>query len=99
MVMHRDTYFPVQLGEYSYYQLLVPLSSKGRDFTSGGGVVVDKDGKKYNTDDSPGMGSVLVYDGRTLHGVEDVDADQIVSFDSPRGRLAVIANPYVTPKD
>jgi hypothetical protein len=99
MVIHRDTYFPVQLGEYSFYQLLVPLSSKGRDFTAGGGVVVDREGKKLNTDDAPGMGSVLIYDGRTLHGVEDVDADQIVSFDSPKGRLAVIANLYVTPKD
>jgi hypothetical protein len=94
MVMHRDTFFPKALGEYSFYQLLVPFSVKGRDFTSGGGVVVDKNGVKHNTDEIGGLGSILVYDGRTLHGVEDVDPEEIVDFNSPRGRLSIVCNPY-----
>lgn len=100
MVLHRDTYFPVALGEYAFYQLLVPFSVKGRDFNTGGGVVIDKNGVKHNTDELGGMGSILVYDGRTLHGVEDVDPEEIVDFHSPRGRLSVVCNPYckVIPK-
>lgn len=94
MVMHRDTYFPVALGEYSFYQLLVPFSVKGRDFNTGGGVVIDKNGVKHNTDELGGFGSVLVYDGRTQHGVEDVDPEEIVDFNSTRGRLSVVCNPY-----
>jgi len=94
MVMHKDTYFPVALGEYSYYQLLVPFSKKGRDFTTGGGVVVDRHGVKHNTDELAGMGSVLVYDGRTLHGVEDVDSHELLNFESPKGRLCVVCNLY-----
>ncbi len=96
MVMHKDTYFPVALGKYSFYQLLVPFSVKGRDFHTGGGVVIDRNGVKHNTDELGGLGSVLVYDGRTYHGVEDVDPDQIVSFDSQKGRMSLVSNPYCT---
>jgi hypothetical protein len=97
MVMHTDTYFPLKLGEYSFYQLLVPLSRKGRDFNSGGGVIVNRQGAKINTDDEGGLGTILVFDGRTRHGVEDVDPDELINFDSPRGRLSVVCNLYVTP--
>jgi hypothetical protein len=97
MVMHTDTYFPVQLGPYSFYQLLVPLSRKGRDFNHGGGVIVDRQGKKINTDDEGGFGTILVFDGRTPHGVEDVDPEDLIDFDNPRGRLSVVCNLYVAP--
>lgn len=33
---HRDTYFPVKLGDLLFYQVMVPLSVKGRDFSDGG---------------------------------------------------------------
>jgi hypothetical protein len=97
MVMHRDTYFPARMGEYAFYQLLVPLSKKGEHFTSGGGVMVDKSGNKIDTDELVGMSGILVFDGRTQHGVEDVDPDQILDFESPKGRLAAVCNLYVTP--
>jgi hypothetical protein len=97
MVTHTDTYFPFKLGEYSFYQLLIPLSMKGRDFDHGGGVIIDRHGSKINTDDEGGLGTVLVFDGRTRHGVEDVDPEALVDFANPRGRLSVVCNLYVTP--
>ncbi len=95
MMLHRDTYFPVKLGDLPFYQVMVPLSVKGRDFQEGGGVVVTRSGERLNTDDVAGLGSVVVFDGRIQHGVEDVDPSAILDFGDDGGRLAAFANLYV----
>ena len=35
MSMHRDTHFPIKLGDHPFYQVMVPLSVMGRDFVEG----------------------------------------------------------------
>ena len=97
MVTHRDTYFPVKLGDLNFYQVMVPLSVKGRDFSEGGGILVTQQGESLNTDEVAGMGSIVVFDGRILHGVEDVDPREVMHFDDEAGRLAIFTNLYVTP--
>ncbi len=98
MMTHCDTYFPVQLGDLPFYQVMVPLSVKGEDFSEGGGVLVTRQGERLNTDDIAGLGSIVVFDGRIQHGVDDVDPQAVMNFDDARGRLAVFANLYVTQK-
>ena len=95
MTLHCDTYFPGKLGALPFYQVMAPLSVKGRDFQSGGGIVVTRSGEKLNTDDAAGLGSIVVFDGRIQHGVEDVDPEAILDFDDGGGRLAAFANLYV----
>jgi hypothetical protein len=97
MMTHRDTYFPLKLGDLPFYQVMVPLSVKGRDFAEGGGVVVSHRGERLNVDELGGFGSIVIFDGRLQHGVDDVDPDQVMNFDDPGGRLAAFANLYVTP--
>lgn len=96
MMMHRDTHFPLKLGDLPFYQVMVPLSIKGRDFVNGGGVLVDKEGVKLNTDEVAGLGSVVIFDGRIQHAVEDVDLQEIMNFQDELGRLAAFSNLYVT---
>ncbi len=95
MMNHCDTYFPVKLGDLPFYQVMAPLSVKGRDFSDGGGIVVTRQGERLNTDEIAGLGSLVVFDGRIMHGVDDVDPLEIMRFDDEGGRLAAFANLYV----
>jgi hypothetical protein len=95
MMNHCDTYFPVKLGDLPFYQVMAPLSVKGRDFTDGGGTLVTRQGERLNTDEIAGFGSLIVFDGRIQHGVDDVDPAAIMDFDDEGGRLAAFANLYV----
>lgn len=96
MMLHRDTYFPVKLGDLPFYQVMIPLSSKGRDFQDGGSIVVTRQGERINTDEAAGLGSIIVFDGRILHGVDDVDPAAVMNFSDAGGRFAAFANLYVT---
>jgi len=93
---HCDTYFPVKLGDLPFYQVMAPLSVKGRDFSEGGGILVTHQGERLNTDEMAGIGSLVVFDGRIQHGVDDVDPREVMNFDDEAGRLAAFANLYVT---
>ena len=95
MMMHRDTHFPLKLGDLPFYQVMVPLSVKGRDFVNGGGILLTKQGERLNTDEVAGLGSVVIFDGRIQHGVEDVDPQEIMDFGDQMGRLAAFSNLYV----
>ncbi len=96
MTMHRDEYFPGKLAEKDkpFYQMLVLLSRKGTDFITGGGVLVSFEGKVIDVEREAGFGSMVLYDGRTEHGVEDVDLDQIIDFSRSDGRMAALVNLY-----
>lgn len=94
MTIHKDTYFPNALGDRSFFQILIPLSVKGRDFVNGGGIVEDLKGNRLNTDDVAGLGSIIIFDGRIFHGVDDVDPGEILDFSSFMGRIALVANVY-----
>ena len=96
MMIHCDTYFPVRLGGLPFYQVMAPLSTKGLDFSEGGGIIVNRQGERLNTDEVAGLGSLVVFDGRVQHGVEDVDPHEIMRFDDEGGRLAAFANLYLT---
>jgi hypothetical protein len=98
MLTHRDTYFPIKLGDLPFYQVMAPLSLKGRDFSEGGGVLVTRQGERLNTDEIAGLGSIVVFDGKVEHGVDDVDPQDVMNFEAERGRLAAFANLYVSLK-
>ncbi|MEI9924751.1 MAG: hypothetical protein WDN50_15555 [Bradyrhizobium sp.] len=97
MATHQDTHFPqviaAQIGK-PFYQICVLLSHKNTDFFSGGGVIYDKDKNKIDLEIEAGFGSLILFDGRTYHGVEDVDLDQVIDFSRSDGRLAAFVNVY-----
>ncbi len=97
MAAHRDTHFPqvisAQIGK-PFYQVCVLLSRKNTDFFTGGGVIYDGNKERIDLETQGGFGSLILFDGRTYHGVEDVDLDQVIDFSRPDGRLAAFVNLY-----
>ena len=96
MTLHRDEYFPDKLAaeDKPFYQMLVLLSRRNTDFFTGGGVLVSISEERVDVEAETGFGSMILYDGRTIHGVEDVDPDQIIDFTRTDGRMAALVNLY-----
>lgn len=97
MVLHKDTHFPAIIDEQigkPFYQVSVLLSRKDVDFFSGGGFVMNKNNEKIDLENEGGFGSLVIFDGRTYHSVEDVDLDQVIDFSRPDGRLAAFVSLY-----
>lgn len=95
MTAHRDTYFPIALGDKPFYQVGFLLSRKGTDFESGGGYVVSKkDGEKVDVESAGGFGAFVIFDGKTIHGVDDVDTHKVLDLDSTSGRVVAFVNVY-----
>lgn len=76
-----------------YVQIVLCMSRKGRDFEDGG-AFVDHAGARICLDDFAVPGDVLVYDGRTVHGVEDVDPCVPLDLSTVEGRLAGFVTLY-----
>jgi hypothetical protein len=66
------------------------MSRKGDDYEQGG-AFVDIDGERLFIDDESVPGDILVYDGRTIHGVEDIDPLRPLDLTTINGRLAGFA--------
>jgi hypothetical protein len=70
-----------------FYQVVLTMSRKGEHFHQGG-AFVDIGERRVCLDDCALMGDIIVYDGRTVHGVEDIDPRSMLDLDSINGRLA-----------
>lgn len=96
MVEHNDTHFPKVLSssDVPFLQVMAPLSTKGVDFHTGGSFVINRDAVRMYPEDECPIGAVVMFDGSTRHGVEDVDPDQVLDFNLPSGRIAAFVNLY-----
>lgn len=94
MFPHRDSYFPTVLNDVQFLQVLFLLSEKGQDFQSGGGYIYDLQDQKIDLETEGGLGAIIYFDGRIIHGVADVDAQEDFDLTRPTGRLSAIANLY-----
>jgi len=73
-----------------FHQVVLTMSRKGDDYEQGG-AFVDIDGERLFIDDESVPGDILVYDGRTIHGVEDIDPLRPLDLTTINGRLAGFA--------
>ena len=73
-----------------FYQVVLTMSRKGEHFHHGG-AFVDIGEKRVVIDDCALMGDIIIYDGRTVHGVEDIDPKSMLDMDTINGRLAGFA--------
>jgi hypothetical protein len=94
MFPHKDTIAPTIVKGFSkYYQVLITLSEKGKDFKTGGGTVTYKN-KLVEYEDYTKPGDILVYDSRTVHGVNTIDPDKPFIQRSGRGRYSGLVTLY-----
>jgi hypothetical protein len=99
MAAHRDTLFPRLLSdfEFPFMQMMVTLTNRETDFNNGGGYVYNNEGKKVFFETKENSGSLVFFDGNTVHGVEDIDSDELLDFKSKQGRIALFVNLYANP--
>lgn len=92
IVPHRDMYAQVATAEagLGYYQPLLLLTEKGVDFTSGG-AYVDVGDDRIFYEDGCRAGDVVVYDGRSIHGVGDIDPLEPLDLVHFSGRAVALA--------
>jgi hypothetical protein len=92
---HRDTTLLDVAREKNtnFYQLVLTMTEKGRDFSSGG-AFVDNNDKRHLIEDICKPGDVLVYDGRSHHGVEDIDSHLPLDLSRLNGRIVAMASLY-----
>ena len=70
-----------------FYQVVLTMTQKGEHFEQGG-AFVDIDDERLYLDDSSKPGDIVIYDGRTVHGVEDIDPFEPLDLTTINGRLA-----------
>ena len=73
-----------------FYQVVLTMSRKGEHFQQGG-AFVDIGERRLCLDDHALMGDIIIYDGRTVHGVEDIDPKAMLDMNTINGRLAGFA--------
>lgn len=89
MVPHRDVFsrLVTEKSDLGYFQIFFLLTEKGTDYAEGGGYV-EIDGRRVMFEDHTAAGDIVVYDGRTMHGVADVDPLLPLDLDAFGGRSA-----------
>jgi hypothetical protein len=92
---HRDTTLIDISNEKrtEFYQIILVMSEKGRDFDEGG-AFVDKGNERIILEDIFELGDIIIYDGSTQHGVEEIDPHKKLVMDQATGRLAGFVSLY-----
>jgi hypothetical protein len=95
MVPHRDMYSRAAVTETgaTYVQVFLLMSHKGEDFHEGG-AFLERDGRRVYYEDGCQVGDVIVYDGRSVHGVGDVDPMAPLDMTTFSGRVVAFASLY-----
>jgi hypothetical protein len=93
MTPHRDAYnaAAVEGAAPTYNQAMLVMTRKGVDFGSGGAFVVHRGGYGLYEDEVE-IGDVVVYDGRAVHGVSDVDPLEPLDMTVFNGRVVAFAS-------
>lgn len=76
-----------------FYQVVLTITRKGEHYQEGG-AFVDIGDRRVILDDCALPGDIIVYDGRTMHGVEDIDPKALLDLDTINGRVAGFATLY-----
>jgi hypothetical protein len=95
MVPHRDVYAQTATsdGGYDFAQPLLLLSERGIDFQEGG-AYVDRGDARFHYERFCRAGDLVVYDGRSIHGVSDIDPMADLDLQTFGGRAVALVSLY-----
>ncbi len=77
-------------GKVDFFQVVLTMTRKGEHFHQGG-AFVDVGDDRICLDDGALPGDLIIYDGGTQHGVEDIDPTEILDLQTMNGRVAGFA--------
>lgn len=95
MVPHTDLYSRMAATEAHarYAQLFIVMSRKGEDYKEGG-AFLERDEERLFYEDDCEPGDLIVYDGRSIHGVGDIDPLEPLDLTRFTGRIVAFASLY-----
>lgn len=92
MSPHRDT--PVnKVAEdagLEFVQLILIMSQKGVDYERGG-AYIHENGEPFIFEDFCKLGDIAVYNGSSIHGVQDIDPHKPLDLETFSGRVVALA--------
>jgi hypothetical protein len=94
MSAHTDRISKVskELG-IDYFQMVLVMSQKGLDFSTGGAFVVSNN-TTIMLDEYTNLGDIIVYNGQAVHGVAKIDGHMPLDISCFSGRLAGLVTLY-----
>lgn len=92
---HKDSVLTGVANEkdLNFYQVILNMTTYGVDFDSGG-AFVEIDGKKIIFEKEFQLGDIIIYDERTIHGVDEIDIRKKLNLDEICGRLTAFVSLY-----
>jgi hypothetical protein len=81
-----------EMGLEQYIQLILIMSKKGADFMEGGAYINDENGERYFFEDECDLGDIVIYDGRVVHGVEEIDPMEPLNMSALNGRIVALVS-------
>jgi hypothetical protein len=95
MVPHRDVYAQTATVEsgLEFFQPLLLLSEKPQDFSEGG-AYVDRGDERFQYEQFCQAGDLVIYDGRSVHGVADIDPMADLDMSTFSGRVVALVSLY-----
>lgn len=92
---HKDTILTsVSKQNYiSFYQVILNMTKCGINFDTGGAFIEVK-GSKIIFEKEFEVGDIIIYDERTIHGVEEIDIKKNLNLDSICGRITAFVSLY-----
>ena len=84
MSTHRE--YPIQNKKDNLFVLYLALTTKYKDFKTGGAYVIKK-GKEISIENIIKAGDVVVYSGALHHGVRPIEQDQKLELNKLNGRM------------
>lgn len=79
----------------TYFNPLLIMNKKGEDFNSGGGIIKIEDEIIFY-EDYLDVGDLVIYNGRSLHGVYNIDEDKQLNLDTFNGRSSLLVSLFKT---
>jgi hypothetical protein len=93
LASHKDTAAirtAKNLGLNLFYNFLLIMTKKGKDYKNGGGFVI-KNKKIINYEDIAEIGDVVIYNSKTEHGVIDIDSNEFPNLKEKGGRYIALS--------
>ena len=92
---HKDTVLTAVSKEenINFIQVIINMTKLGVDFESGG-AFVEVNNDKIFFEKEFALGDIIIYDERTIHGVDEIDINKNLDLDNICGRLTAFVSLY-----